>query len=159
MSLYGDLPTAKDDDAKLTGWATKKLQPAFRKPGSILAPPSVARGGGRTGGRTPTSTGRGGGRGPSPATHIVAQAHAGALTDGNSNLAVQSIHSTFSFFTVNGQPLKDEYDPSKPNDYEDIIKDREKKRKEADEEAERLARMREIEQVCLLLFAQAVQPA
>lgn len=147
MSLYGDLPTAKDDDAKATGWATKKLQPAFRKPGNILAPPSVARAGGRTGGRTPTSAGRGGGRGPPSTTNIVAQAHAGAFTGSNSNSAVQSIHSTFSFFTVNGQPLKDEYDPSKPNDYEDIIKDRERKRKEAEEEAQRLASMREIEQV------------
>lgn len=153
MSLYGDLPTAKDEDAKTSGWAAKKLQPAFRKPGTIIAPPSVARGGGRAGGRTPGAAGRGGGRGPPPATHIVAQSHAGSFKGSNSNTAVQSIHAAFSFFTVDGQPLKHEYDPSKPNDYEDIVKDRERKKREADEEAERLAAMREVEQVCCVLSA------
>jgi splicing factor 45 len=64
------------------------------------------------------------------------------------NPAPAAVHSAFSFFTsVNGAPLKDEYDPSKPNDYEEIVKERERKKQQAEEEAERLARMREIEQV------------
>jgi hypothetical protein len=48
---------------------------------------------------------------------------------------------------VNGEQLQDEYDPSKPNDFEEILKQRQKKQREAEEEAERLARMREIQQV------------
>lgn len=48
---------------------------------------------------------------------------------------------------MNGEPLKDEYDPSRPNDYEEISKERERRRKEAEEEAERQARLREAEQV------------
>jgi hypothetical protein len=50
---------------------------------------------------------------------------------------------------VNGEQLQDEYDPSKPNDFEEILKQRQKKQREAEEEAERLARMREIQQVRL----------
>jgi hypothetical protein len=47
MSLYGDLPSAKDDDAGAKGWvaSAKKLQPTWKKPSSVLAPPSVTRGG------------------------------------------------------------------------------------------------------------------
>jgi hypothetical protein len=55
--------------------------------------------------------------------------------------------SSLSFFSVDGEPIKDEYDPSKPNDYEAIREQREKKRRDAEEEAERQAKLREIEQV------------
>jgi hypothetical protein len=62
--------------------------------------------------------------------------------------AASAQHSSFSFLkALNGEPLKDEYDPSKPNDYEDIMKEREKRKKAAEEEAERAARLREAEQV------------
>lgn len=47
---------------------------------------------------------------------------------------------------MNGDPLKDEYDPSKPNDYEEIMLQREQRKKAAEEEAERAARLREAEQ-------------
>jgi hypothetical protein len=57
-------------------------------------------------------------------------------------------HASFSFLkALNGEPLADEYDPSKPNDFEDIMKQRERRKKEAEEEAERAARLREAEQV------------
>eukprot|EP00775_Hariotina_reticulata_P000370 gene370-605_t len=155
MSLYGDLPQAKDEDAASKGWSasSKKLQPTFRKPSNLLAPPSVVRGGGAGrsggGGRTPTTSGRGAGRGPPPAgINTVIHANAGpASSQGPVNPAPAAVHSAFSFFTsVHGAPLKDEYDPSKPNDYEEIVKEREKKKQQAEEESERLARMREIEQ-------------
>eukprot|EP00879_Flechtneria_rotunda_P014992 GHRR01015666.1.p1 GENE.GHRR01015666.1~~GHRR01015666.1.p1 ORF type:complete len:276 (+),score=95.46 GHRR01015666.1:88-915(+) len=149
MSLYGDLPQAKDEDSGSKGWAaaSKKLQPTFRKPSSLLAPPSVLRGGpGRGSARTPTSAGRGAGRTPTSVTNNVLPASAGPFVGSNSNPMPAAVHSAFSFFTVNGQPLQDEYDPSRPNDYEEIVKQREKRKKEAEEEAERLARLREIEQ-------------
>lgn len=61
-------------------------------------------------------------------------------------------HASFSFLkALNGEPLADEYDPSKPNDFEDIMKQRERRKREAEEEAERAARIREAEQVSLAL--------
>lgn len=162
MSLYGDLPQAKDEDAASKGWASasKKLQPTFRpkqagvsSSSSLLAvPPSVRAGGaGRTGGRSGSSDGgRGGGRGPPPVVHVSATA------GGSFNAAPAAVmpgphastqHSSFSFLkAVNGEPLKDEYDPSKPNDYEEIMREREKRKQAAEEEAERAARLREAEQ-------------
>ena len=51
--------------------------------------------------------------------------------------------------------LQDEYDPAKPNDFEELIKQRQRQQREAEEEAERLARLREVQQVgrgkCLVL--------
>jgi len=62
--------------------------------------------------------------------------------------------SSLTFFSVNGEPIKDEYDPSRPNDYEAVREERERKRKEAEEEAERQAKLREIEQVrCVFMPA------
>jgi len=169
MSLYGDLPQAKDEDAASKGWASasKKLQPTFRpkqagvsSSSSLLAvPPSVRAGGaGRTGGRSGSSDGgRGGGRGPPPVVHVSATA------GGSFNAAPAAVmpgphastqHSSFSFLkAVNGEPLKDEYDPSKPNDYEEIMREREKRKQAAEEEAERAARLREAEQVCVSKYA------
>jgi hypothetical protein len=61
-------------------------------------------------------------------------------------------HSSFSFLkALNGEPLKNEYDASKPNDYEELMRERERRKREAEEEAERAARLREAEQVRLLL--------
>ncbi|WIA42186.1 hypothetical protein OEZ86_009449 [Tetradesmus obliquus] len=157
MSLYGDLPSAKDDDAgdvkPIKGWvaSAQKLQPSWKKPGSVLAPPSVTRGGrGPAGGRTPTAAGRGGGRGPPPAS-LPAAAN---IVNIHASPAGQQHHhqqqqrgSAFSFFTAaNGQALQDEYDPAKPNDFEELIKQRQRQQREAEEEAERLARLREVQQ-------------
>lgn len=160
MSLYGDLPQAKDEDAASKGWAgsSKKLQPTFRPKqaggsSSLLGvPPSVRAGGaGRTGGRISSSDGgRGGGRGPPPVVNVSASAMGSGIGPGPvmPGGAAHSQHSSFSFLkALNGDPLKDEYDPSKPNDYEDIMKEREKRKKAAEEEAERAARLREAEQV------------
>lgn len=160
MSLYGDLPQAKDEDAASKGWAgsSKKLQPTFRPKqaggsSSLLGvPPSVRAGGaGRTGGRIGSSDGgRGGGRGPPPVANVSASAMGSGIGPGPvmPGGAAHSQHSSFSFLkALNGDPLKDEYDPSKPNDYEDIMKEREKRKKAAEEEAERAARLREAEQV------------
>lgn len=62
-------------------------------------------------------------------------------------------HSSFSFLkAANGEPLQDEYDPAKPNDYEDIMKERERRQRAAEEEAEKAARQRELDLVrCVLL--------
>lgn len=166
MSLYGDLPQAKDEEAASKGWASsgKKLQPTFRPKqaggtgsSSLLAvPPSLRAGGaGRTGGRTGSSDGgRGGGRGPPPVVHVSASAAGsfaagpGPVMPGAQHASAQ--HSSFSFLkALNGEHLKDEYDPSKPNDFEVIMQQREKRKKEAEEEAERAARLREAEQVSL----------
>jgi hypothetical protein len=58
---------------------------------------------------------------------------------------------------VSGEQLQDEYDPSKPNDFEEMLKQRQKKQREAEEEAERLARMREIQQVGLLRWPEVAR--
>lgn len=161
MSLYGDLPQAKDEDAASKGWASsssiKKLQPSFRpkQAGSstLLGVPASLRGGGaggRTGGRSGSSDGgRGGGRGPPPVVHVSAASGASSMGPGPVMAsAAAAQHSSFSFLkAVNGEPLRDEYDPSKPNDFEDIMREREKRKKAAEEEAERAARLREAEQV------------
>jgi splicing factor 45 len=105
------------------------------------------------GGRTPTAAaGRGGGRGPPPASLPAAAAnivniHA-STTPQQQQHHSQQRGSTFSFFTAaNGEQLQDEYDPSKPNDFEELLKQRQAKQRAAEEEAERLARLREVQQV------------
>jgi splicing factor 45 len=167
MSLYGDLPQAKqagsDEEAKpaaAKGWATtNKLTPAFRPKqaaaGGVVAVAAAARGGGRIGagagaaGRAP-APGRGAGRGPAPVTlhmHASSAAGGGAAT-GAAAPYVQQHSSSLSFLkALNGEPLQDEYDPSKPNDYEEIMKARAAQQRAAEEEAERAARLREAEQV------------
>jgi hypothetical protein len=55
--------------------------------------------------------------------------------------------SALSFFSTHGEPIADEYDPSRPNDYEDVLRERERKRRDAEEEAERVKRQREAELV------------
>lgn len=150
MSLYGDLPTAKDGAETGTSWssAAAKLQPAFRKPASVLGPPpSILRGGRGAAGRGPgpPPAGRGAGRGPPPSSihGQISDTSAGPLLGEGGPIVVSSL----TFFSVNGEPIKDEYDPSRPNDYEAVREERERKRKEAEEEAERQAKLREIEQV------------
>lgn len=44
-------------------------------------------------------------------------------------------------------PPQDEYDPARPNDYEDVLRERDRKRREAEEEAERVKRAREADMV------------
>lgn len=46
-----------------------------------------------------------------------------------------------------GQNLKDEYDPARPNDYEQVRKERERLRREAEAEAERQERLRELKEL------------
>ncbi len=53
--------------------------------------------------------------------------------------------TALSIFSPSGQ-IKDEYDPCRPNDYEKIIADRERRKREAQEEAERQAMLKEQEE-------------
>lgn len=168
MSLYGDLPQAKDDAAGPNkGWASSasKLQPSLRKPSGILAPPpSLLRAGGRgpgPAGRTlpsPAGRGTGGGRGSGPSPVAVASpagAAAPSSSSGNDTGDTSGasggpiVVSALTFFSTHGEPIDDEYDPSRPNDYEDVLRERERKRREAEEEAERVKRQREAEMVSL----------
>lgn len=141
MSLFGDLPEAKTGTSASNdtlAWSSvTKLQPVFRKPATnILAPPAALRAG-RGGGRTPLG-GRGGGRGP-PVSSETPASVAGPSTTSTVGQA------TFSFFAANGEPIKDEYDPSRPNDYEEVIRERERKRIEAELEVQRQAALKEME--------------
>jgi hypothetical protein len=58
-----------------------------------------------------------------------------------------------SFLSVNGIPLRDEYDPARPNDYATIRRQREEARKEAEREAERQEAMRRAEAAAVALEA------
>ncbi|KAG2439057.1 hypothetical protein HYH02_006584 [Chlamydomonas schloesseri] len=189
MSLYGDLPQAKNSssDAAGAGWPDPKLlapaslkkpaavAPAFKPPPSVLR--AAAAGGAGGPGRGGPSrgipiTGRTGGRGP-PNTLAVdgAASGGGSASDGARSLtpgatpgggpAVASTSAPgaaggaaasgpalggSSIFTRNdGRPIEDEYDPMRPNDYEEVIAARERARKAAEAEAERLAKQREAE--------------
>jgi len=166
MSLYGDLPQAKDDGSSGSkGWASaaSKLQPQARKAAGVLAPPpSLLRAGGRGPGPAGrTLPGRGAGRGgggaggrggaaPSPHSAAAAAAAVGgggvvgeAATASGGPIVVPAL----TFFSTHGEAIGDEYDPLRPNDYEDVLRDRDRKRKEAEEEAERVKRQREAEMV------------
>jgi hypothetical protein len=124
MSLYGDLPQARNASASSSdapSWATNKPQPSFRKP-TLLAPPSALLRAGRGAGRGAATPGRG-----PPRTDV--------------SLPPTSA-SAFNIFSVAG-PMQDEYDPTRPNDYEDIIREREQRKQEAQQEEERQARKRE----------------
>lgn len=58
-----------------------------------------------------------------------------------------------SFLSVDGKPLRDEYDPARPNDYAAIRRQREEARKEAEREAERQEAMRRAEAAAAALAA------
>lgn len=58
-----------------------------------------------------------------------------------------------SFLSVSGAPLRNEYDPARPNDYAAIRRQREEARKEAEREAERQEAMRRAEAAAAALAA------
>jgi hypothetical protein len=166
MSLYGDLPQAKDSGGAGGGagnlnpnWAgsAKKLQPTLRKPS--LAPPAVLRTGRGAGRAGPVPLGRGAGRGPPPARQHDAEAGVfppGAPASGSllATITAQPVQHPLplapgagssspvgklpagagaaaavaagpissNLFAVDGHALEDEYDPAKPNDYEEIVR-------------------------------------
>lgn len=124
MGLYGDLPHAKgsaaqEDNAALTkqnSWTTSNL-PA-RKPSVFGAPPAVLRAGR---GKPTSATQR----------QSAVRRESG---DHTSTSAPTPTGAAQSFFSVN---VQDEYDPARPNDYEDIRRTRERQRIDAEREAER----------------------
>ncbi|KAG2432124.1 hypothetical protein HXX76_009050 [Chlamydomonas incerta] len=186
MSLYGDLPQAKNStsDAAGAGWPDPKLlaPSSLKKPGAMAAPafkppPSVLRaaaaggasGPGRGGpARGIPITGRTGGRGPPNTLVVDGPGAAGAGADGSRSAATpgggpagasasaqgaaaagpgpSGLGGGSSIFARHdGRPIEDEYDPMRPNDYEEVIAARERARKAAEAEAERLAKQKEAE--------------
>ena len=152
--LYGDLPQAKDEDKKAAGsWAGSGLMAPAKRTAAMAPPPSVLRAaGGRGRGREgppPVAPGRGagsGGRGPSPAAAAAggtpkAAAVAAAAADttpvlASAAVAAQQASSAAAAILAAatggmslGQDLKEEYDPVRPNDYEQVRKERERLRK------------------------------
>lgn len=139
-SLYGDLPDAKDSGAAAksqstsgsgSGWSVPQLRVPAKRTAPAM-PPSVLRAGrgrGASSGRGDGSGGRSGGA--NPAAELAAA----------------------SFLSVDGKPLRDEYDPARPNDYAAIRRQREEARKEAEREAERQEAMRRAEAAAAALAA------
>ncbi|KAK9830194.1 hypothetical protein WJX72_010226 [[Myrmecia] bisecta] len=129
--LYGDLPQAKQVKEEENGsgstpgaWAANKLAPPMRKP-AFGAPSSVLRGAGRA---------RGAGRIPGKPEPRPGEAATGrGAGPGTSSFAALSSN------------VVDEYDPTRPNDYEEVSKERERLRREADEEAERQERLKQMQ--------------
>ncbi|KAG2498604.1 hypothetical protein HYH03_003353 [Edaphochlamys debaryana] len=181
MSLYGDLPQAKnstDAGGAPTGWGpvdAKMAPPSLKKPAPSPAfkpPPSVLRAAAAAGGRAGPGrggpargipiTGRTGGRGP-PGTAgegALASGGSGSLTPSDAaggGVAVvasgpgpaasgSSVGVSSAIFTArDGKPIQDEYDPMRPNDYEEVVAARERARKAAEAEAERQAKVKEME--------------
>ncbi|GLC35103.1 hypothetical protein PLESTM_000279800 [Pleodorina starrii] len=199
MSLYGDLPQAKnssnDAGGAPSGWSAldSKLMPppslkkpavsAFKPPPSVLRAAAAAGGGSGPGRGGPARgipiTGRGGGRGPPtiiadgppaapsadgaatpgsrgatpsgppPPPAAAATSGASAGTAGTAAMAAApsgpSASSSSIFARSDGRPIEDEYDPMRPNDYEEVMAARERARKAAEAEAERLAKLKEME--------------
>lgn len=56
--------------------------------------------------------------------------------------ATWNCHAAQNFFSLNG-PIREEYDPARPNDYEDIRRARERQRIDAEREAESQEELRE----------------
>lgn len=119
MSLFGDLPSVQNDGAVVSG---PEFKP-FRKQTLLAPPPSILRSKKR-------------GREGSGA--------AGEQT-GAPPPAFASAHSIFSAFG----PINDEYDPARPNDYEKVKDERERRAIRAEKEAIRKAEQRDTDEVRL----------
>ena len=172
--LYGDLPDAKDagsaDKAQAPGtgggWSRPQLHVPAKRPAPAM-PPSVLRAGDRlyihtacvqglclkriamsvcrTHNLCSLATGRG--RGSQAARGSGSSGRGGSAAGAAADIAVTS------FLSVNGAPLRDEYDPGRPNDYAAIRRQREEARKEAEREAERQEAMRRAEAAAIALEA------
>lgn len=145
FGLYGDLPSAKDDAEKKAGsWAGSGLMAPSKRTSGLGPPPSVLRAaaGGRGRGREgPGAVAPGRGRGPGPvapgpgvtspravaavSSVLASAAVLGAQPSHDAGPAVVAASSGLGM----GQDIKDEYDPARPNDYEQVCKDRERQRK------------------------------
>lgn len=150
--LYGDLPSAKDEEAKQPegSWAGKGLVAppsvsARRHPNMVpgMAPPSVLRAGRGRGreGPGPVAPGRGGGgRGLGPGPVGAGPSKPEPLDEDSQRPDSSSAAGAASSaaFTV-----EDEYDPAKPNLYEDVRRIREAKRREAEAAAAAAEAMRD----------------
>ncbi|GFR45032.1 hypothetical protein Agub_g6399 [Astrephomene gubernaculifera] len=79
----------------------------------------------------------GGPAGAAAAAAVGAGGVAGSSSCGVSGSSIFTRHD--------GRPIEDEYDPMRPNDYEEVIAARERARKAAEAEAERLAKLKEME--------------
>ncbi|KAL3161408.1 hypothetical protein ABBQ32_010298 [Trebouxia sp. C0010 RCD-2024] len=131
MGLYGDLPQAKSsaaqDDAasvsKQNSWTASSLAPPARKPALFGAPPSVLRAG----------------RGKPTSATQRQQAIRRESGDHTSTSAPALAGTQQSFFSLD---IQNEYDPARPNDYEEIRRDRERQRVDAEREAERQEELR-----------------
>lgn len=154
--LYGDLPQAKNepeavekrsDQAAAGTWSgTGLLVPSLHgRPmasGSAMAPPSVLR---STVPRGNNSRGRGGAR-PTPSSHSGAASSTPLLTTAKETPGSVGIQTT-SAATAFGEGIEDEYDPSRPNDYEEMRRHKEQQRLHAEAEAEKQERLRELREL------------
>jgi len=118
MSLFGDLPSVKHEEASPAAGPLP-----FRKRALLAAPTSILRSKGAKRARDGVAAGPA----PRPASEpLPAFSH--------------------SLFAECG-PIEDEYDPARPNDYEKVKQERERRRIEAETEAKRQADLMLAEEV------------
>eukprot|EP01023_Acetabularia_acetabulum_P036217 TRINITY_DN3424_c5_g1_i1.p1 TRINITY_DN3424_c5_g1~~TRINITY_DN3424_c5_g1_i1.p1 ORF type:complete len:350 (-),score=79.77 TRINITY_DN3424_c5_g1_i1:397-1446(-) len=138
MSLFGDLPEAKQGEqnsptarqrTKQSSWSNsfKAPEPKDLKRPQLTAPRAVRN-------VIPQAK-------PAPTLNQRLSKAVPAVE--GSGLQVDPLVLQGGVQLWNGIP--DVYDPSKPNDYEEIVKDRKQKRMEAEQEAERQQKLKEMQ--------------
>jgi splicing factor 45 len=153
--LYGDLPQAKDESNKkeeeARRWAGAGLMaPPVVRTGSVAAPPPTLKRG-AIGAQNSTQAMTPSTKLPLDSNDASTRATAGAVSTKREPLV--SVHAQVGAIPGTAAAawfddgVVDVYDPARPNDYEEIRRQREQQRLQAEAEAQRQERLRELKRL------------